>query len=178
MKLSTVITALALSCALVAGCSKDKKDEASATTTSAQTGAAKKKLPGAASARSKQSGKKGGTGSSRPSTQSHKANAATANATTRRKQDGDNPCLELPDGVAECAGETLLVCDDKELWAIDCGALMTAAHPDLFSGGSCYETDTVTDCFGAGVADDGVAEACTGDLSLCCDEIGNCAFHG
>jgi hypothetical protein len=176
MKLSIVLAALLATSVMAFGCSKDKKDEGSAQTTSAST-SGKKKLPSASASKGKVSGKKGGSGSSKPAATSHKASASTVNATQKKKQDGDNPCAELPDGVAECLGDTLLVCDDKALWAIDCNGLMTAVHADLFTGGSCYETDTVTDCFGAGVAEDGVAEACTSDLSLCCDELGNCATH-
>jgi hypothetical protein len=176
MKLSVVMAVLVATSVAIAGCSKDEKKEASAQTTSAST-SGKKKLPSRSASKGKQSGKKGGAGTDKPNAQSHKASSSTANATQRKKQEGDNPCTDLPDGVAECHGDTLFVCDDKELWAIDCNGLMTAAHPDLFTGGSCYETDTVTDCFGAGVADDGVVEACTSDLSLCCDEVGNCAVH-
>jgi hypothetical protein len=137
---------------------------------------AKKKLPPKTAAKGdKVEGKKGGAGEKKPSAGSHKAADKTINASQRKKVDDQgDPCESLPDGVAECAGDTLFFCDDKELWALDCATLMPAAYPELFSAGTCYETPTLTDCMGAGLAEDGYVDVCTSDLSLCCDDSGDC----
>ena len=172
---------------VAAGCGKDTSaapaPSAASTAAAAKPGDnnkpasdTKKKLPSKTAAKGdKIEGKKGGSGESKPAAGSHKASDKTVNASQRKKVDDPaDPCEKLPDGVAECAGNTLLFCDDKELWSLDCSVLMPAAYPDLFSTGTCYETPTLTDCMGAGVADDGYVDVCTSDLSLCCDDSGDC----
>jgi hypothetical protein len=179
---STTLVLLVLGSApFGAGCSK--KDEAKAAPAGSTSAAAKadgkKKLPAKTEAKGeKKHGKKGGSGE-KPKEASHKAGAATQKTEKKTKVEvAENPCANLADGTASCGDAThLYVCVDKELWQVDCNGLMTAAYPDLFTAGACYETDQVTDCMGVGVAEDGVAEACTSDLSLCCDEEGTCFMH-
>jgi hypothetical protein len=177
--LTHVLSALAL-VSLVAfapACDKEKGANASTGSSSAsanKSASSKKKLPKKGSGTAKAKAKKGGSGDSKPSNSSKKAASATTGAKDKKKVEGDNPCDDAPDGAAECHGSSIYFCADKELYELDCDGLMTAAHPDLFTAGSCYESDDVTDCLGVGVSEDDAVVACTSDLSLCCDEDGGC----
>ena len=197
------VTACSIALSL-AGCGKDEASPVAAATAATAVGAAAKpattataaatsgvdqpaaqkatptkKLPEKSAAkRDEGKGKKGGDGDKSLDDKSHKAADKTVNATDRKKAEGENPCADLPDGVAECSGDELHFCDDKQHWVLDCGDHMPAAYPDTFSAGTCFETEAHTDCMGAGVASDGVVDFCNSDLSECCDETGDCyLFH-
>lgn len=171
---------LILPVALVAvACSKEeKKSEPAAAASAAAKKNDKKKLPAKTAAKDKKQGKKGGDDKTqKPTAASHHASTSTTASDRRHKVESaaaEHPCDQVPDGAAECHGSELVFCSGKDLWAVDCNGLMTAAHPELFDSGTCYETDTVTDCLGLGVTDDGQSAACTSDLDLCCTEDGSC----
>jgi hypothetical protein len=177
-----VVPVCAAALLLSIACSKDEKKPAASNAQPATTSTAaakkgdKKKLPPKTAAKGPTThGKKGGDGASKPTDKSHKAPQATVSSDKKHKvESADHPCEHAPDGAAECKGDELHFCAGKELWAVDCNTLMTAVHPELFTSGSCYETDAITDCMGLGPSEDDQTVACSSDLSTCCAEDGTC----
>lgn len=122
-------------------------------------------------------GKKGGDEDDKPSKSSKKASSKTLKSDDKKKPPAsdkvakEHPCDDAPEGAAECHGDTVYFCEDKELYFVDCHKFAQAL--DL-TGGTCFETEEETDCMACQVDDDGATECCDFNLTVCCDGNGNC----
>lgn len=128
-----------------------------------------KKLPSKKSGKSSK-GSKGGE-PTQPTAES-KVKATGSNTKAESPDDDGTFCTDLPEGVAECDGETgIRFCENGVLYLDSCAAV---ADDEGYSSGICYETETTTDCLVCGESEDGGQECCTTDFEVCCDEAGTC----
>lgn len=163
---------------VVAAC--DKKSDAGATGAASAAPAASgpaitysKKPPSKAGHTVTQQAKKGGSGDTRPSASSAKTSEAATDRQMRKASTVDKvDCTGAGmDNAAECDGDKLYFCDDKQLYYVDCNEESKFAG---LAGGSCFEGEKFIDCLGCDKADDGSTACCDFQLSVCCDEAGNC----
>jgi hypothetical protein len=167
LKLTSILIA-----AFACGCSSSS----SSATSSKDAGKAAPSLDGGKPAGK---GTKGGTGSTSPSSGSGTAGAATTGSSAKQavaSDGGTNPCADVPDGRAVCGSTTeLYLCTGQQLYVVDCNAVSQGAG---YGAGACYQTDSVTDCFGCTTGDQGTVccAAPQGNQALCCDDSSSCAL--
>jgi hypothetical protein len=124
-------------------------------------------------------GVKGGSGSTAPGSASGKAGSATTGSSAKQavaSDGGQNPCTGVADGQAVCGSEKdLFFCAGQQLYTVDCNALSQGGG---YTAGACYQTDTITDCFGCAAGDQGTicCAAADANQALCCDDTSTCAL--
>ncbi|MBT9555951.1 MAG: hypothetical protein IV100_07980 [Myxococcales bacterium] len=127
-----------------------------------------KKLP--KSGKNKKKGTKGGTDGSDPSAESQFK--TTFSETAEEVDDPDGVCEDAPDLVAECSSESeVRYCEEETLFVDDCDAFADSLG---YESGACFETEVSTDCFVCDSAEVGSRICCAADLSVCCDDNGDC----
>ena len=177
-----ILSSLALAfvaVALSAACDKKSSDSGSTESASADPAAAPlpkidyaKKPPGKGTRPVSQKAVKGGSGDKRPSANSVKMDEASTDRQMRKRATADVvDCKALPDNSAECDGTNLYFCDDSRLWVVDCDAEAKFAG---VASGACFEGEHFTNCLGCGAADDGTQECCDFELTVCCNDQGDC----
>jgi len=115
---------------------------------------------------------KGGSGATRPGPTSKKLSEAGTDREMRKAATLDVvDCTKVPDNAAECDGQRMYYCDDQALWYVDCDA---EAKFGGVSSGSCFETETFTECLGCDTSTDGAAACCDFEMTVCCDGTGAC----
>lgn len=146
----------------------------SATTTSAllATSYNKAQFPAKGTHPITSTAKRGGSGPTRPSATSKRLSERGTDREMRQPATVDIvDCSAAPDNVAECDGDKLYYCDDKQLWAVDCNA--EAKQGGVASGG-CFEAETFTECLGCDATADGSQACCDFQMTVCCDKDGSC----
>lgn len=116
--------------------------------------------------------KRGGSGATRPSATSKKLSERGTDRESRQPATVDMvDCNAAPDNAAECDGDKLYYCDDKQLWQVDCN---TEAKQGGVASGGCFEAETFTECLGCDATADGSQACCDFEMTVCCDKDGSC----
>jgi hypothetical protein len=131
-----------------------------------------KKPPGKGSRPVTQKAIKGGSGATVPNAQSLRTPEPSTDRQMRHRARADMAdCNVLPDNAAECNGNSIYFCDDKKLWVVDCDS---EAKFSGVKGGSCFEGEKFVDCLGCDTADDGTQACCDFEMTVCCNDAGDC----
>lgn len=176
MRISSAVT-VALAVVVVAACDK-KPDPAPAAAPAASTTSVltpinyAKKPPGKGTRPVTQKAIKGGSGATVPNAMSMRTPEPSTDRQMRKPAKADMAdCTKLPDNVAECNGTSIYFCDDQQLWQVDCDAESKFSG---VSGGSCFEGEKFVDCLGCTTADDGTQACCDFEMTVCCNDAGDC----
>jgi hypothetical protein len=115
---------------------------------------------------------RGGSGATTPNAKSLRTVEASTDRQMRKPASVDlADCTQLPDNAAECNGKDMYFCDDSKLWVVDCDAESKFSG---VSGGSCFEGERFVDCLGCTTADDGTQACCDFEMTVCCNDAGDC----
>jgi hypothetical protein len=178
MRTSPVL-AVAFAVAVLAACDKKPTSDTGAATSASSEGDSTlskisytKKPPGKGTRPVTQHAIKGGSGATAPNPQSMRTPEPSTDRQMRKRARVDlADCKQLPDNAAECDGQNMFFCDDSRLWVVDCDA---EAKFSGVSGGSCYEGEKFVDCLGCDTADDGTQACCDFEMTVCCNDKGDC----
>jgi hypothetical protein len=157
----------------------DKKPSTDSTAASSSAGDStlnpinyQKKPPGKGTHPVTQKAVKGGSGPTVPGPTSLRTPEPSTDRQMRKHARADlADCNVLPDNAAECDGASIYFCDDKKLWVVDCDA---EAKFSGVKGGSCFEGEKFVDCLGCDTADDGTQACCDFEMTVCCNDAGDC----